>query len=243
MSRVEARSFHSPPRHSLSVIHSKDAQNSRLTTTYDRKKDSMITKPWRGSLAALALAATATLPNSASAQIPSSMTSTCVGGVIGCEQMDFFLVFTRDVTTPAPWLNFFTITLNRPGWLFSDPNIGEAEDGIGFSFFNPVISNGGLTLSGFFDPGFEVLADPQIRVRTQLSAFEPTNSELGFSYVVGLDRQVIGTGEFVPIPPPSPTVTPEPATMILLGSGLAGIAAVRRRRSRNSSPEPRTANG
>lgn len=34
---------------------------------------------------------------------------------------------------------------------------------------------------------------------------------------------------------PSDTVTPEPVTMILLGSGLSGIAAARRRRKKNAS--------
>lgn len=43
------------------------------------------------------------------------------------------------------------------------------------------------------------------------------------------------TGPIVTPPPPTTTVTPEPMTVLLLGSGMAGLAVARRRRKQGSA--------
>jgi hypothetical protein len=80
----------------------------------------MWTKQLRFTIIALALVAATS--RGATAQT-STGSSACLGGAIGCEQVDFFLNFTESTT-----LNYFRISLRSPGWLFGDPGLGEAED-------------------------------------------------------------------------------------------------------------------
>jgi hypothetical protein len=185
----------------------------------------MWTKQIRVTAIALALVAATT--RGASAQIiPSSGGSACLGGAIGCEQVDFFLNFTASTGGPT-FINYFRISLHGPGWLFSDPNVGEAEDFLGLNFFSPFISDGGRTLTGYFDPGFEAIVDPQLRLRAQMTEYQASNASLWFDYEAGVDGQPLAQG----------TVTPEPMTLTLLGSGLVGLAAARRRRKQGASSQ------
>src|SRR5687767_12918236 len=67
---------------------------------------SMWTKQIR--VTAIVLALVANTARGASAQIPSSGSSTCLGGAIGCEQVDFFLNFTESTGGPVA-MNYFRI--------------------------------------------------------------------------------------------------------------------------------------
>ena len=70
------------------------------------------------------------IPELGAAQaLNSTLTARCVGGAIGCSQADFFL--TLDDPGASTALDFLRLSLTVPGWLFADPNLGEAEDATG----------------------------------------------------------------------------------------------------------------
>ena len=136
-------------------------------------------------IAASLAASAAALARPAHAQLPSHASAACVGGALGCTQVDFAL--TLDAGAPAS-LDFFRLRLFGDGWAFAAGQAGEAEDALGPTFFAPAVSPSGLALEGTFDPGFEPLLDPTLRVRAEMDAAPGADaSSLQFLYLAGTD--------------------------------------------------------
>jgi hypothetical protein len=182
------------------------------------------------SLAGAFLFVAASAAPSAAAPIPSSSHAECItGSAIGCQQVDFFFTLLSGSSTN---IDGFTISLLGSGWFFSALQGGEAADANGDNFFVGAVSEGGLKLTGTFFPGFEALLDPALdptlRLRGEFDhepdAFGSTAS-LAYSYSLTSGGEIVATGEVGPT-----DVVPEPVSMVLLGTGLAGVAAARRRR-------------
>lgn len=183
------------------------------------------------TVAGVALAGLAA-PSTSMAQAPTTVQAACVGGVIGCSQLDFFIQFVG-LTTPLT-LDAFTLTLRDPVLVFQSPGVTEAEDALGFNFYNPTISLDGRTLSGAFD--FGAFLDPDVtstlRIRAEMANVPVTQNDasgVAFDYSLAAGGAQVAAGSFDPSPV---TATPEPGTIALVASGLTGLGAWRRRTRR-----------
>lgn len=184
-------------------------------------------KALRLAAPALMLAAGALLgaPQTASAQF--DMTAACTPGV-GCGSMRFLIEATEDQLQ----INHLTLTFLDNWWFQEQDGLStfSGEDSWGPLGGPADISDGGRTATLDFigDLGF---------------AFELfTTGDLGFLDLAVRGQgdidftctAVLGDGRTVTCPdngdppPPDPTI-PEPISMVLLGTGLAGLGAARRR--------------
>lgn len=182
-------------------------------------------------LAVAALAATAGGPSPAAAQtFDTSGYATCVPGV-GCSQVRFFLQALESNLA----LNTLTLTLTGSGWSFFPASgfgtYGARDDSGDF---------GGSTANG--------MAGRQLFIDFTETGAPFTLNDAGSTGFVDLQVDNEGqsdtrdlyfdyTGTTADQETISGTVTPEPVTMSLLGTGLLGVAAARRRRRREQQAD------
>ncbi len=186
----------------------------------------------RAFLFATALAALA--PRQARAQVqPTASSALCVGGAIGCSQIDFFLEFL-DIPSTGLAFDFFTLSSTNAAFRFATPGVTEAADALGLNFYNPTVSADGSTLSGTFD--FGAFVHPELgntlRLRIEMEtvpAGAVDASGFSYAYSVKSGGEDVAAGASAPV-----TVTPEPGTLVLAASGLGLLVYVKRRRTRSA---------
>jgi len=166
--------------------------------------------------AALALALG---PRAGRAQpLGATLTASCLGGAIGCTQVDFLLRLTDPTASTA--LDDLRLDLTGPGWMFADPNLSEAQDATGLIFVDPVVGALGTSMTANFP--FGALVDPQLRVRAAFTQFDMDVSSLRATLAGDVGGRVVVSGTLATVP--------EPSAAALLAAGLAIVAGVRRAR-------------
>jgi hypothetical protein len=185
----------------------------------------MLIKRLTTALGFTALGTTAIMTATATrAEAQVSVAATCSPGIPGCSSLRIFL----EATGGGVSIDQLFIKLLSPSWAFTGDVLAtvgsySAEDDIGpFSGFTTLGSGGTTAAIDFTENGF-----PFELFDAGTGFFDLTAAGTGDAD--GLQLEVDGTtsdgGTFV-----ATTATPEPGTIALVGTGLAMLVGVRRRR-------------
>ena len=145
------------------------------------------------------------------------MTAACVGTAGSCSQIQFTLNVDQDI-----WVKVIHIFSLDGAWKFGSVASIVDAGGNTLSWFTLVDSDD-MLLTAFGSYALE-----PIIITVNMDGFSSTLSHSVFEYSGQGNTQSTG----LPNVNFSGTVSPEPVSMVLLGTGLAGLAGVARRRRR-----------
>lgn len=184
----------------------------------------------RTTIALVMLLLVGGMPRIASAQL--RVTGACVPPA--CGSVDFFLTNVTDLNRP---LNLTTLRIDLTnGWTFAGAGVTGSDDVGAFGPFDAAVSGDGTSTTLDFASWIDwfALDNTGNTGSVEMAVVGGGDEPLAFAWFATEVTGATYEGSFGA----RPSVVPEPAGVLLLGSGLAGIALahgarrVRRRRSR-----------